>query len=321
MTLPSPRLLGLVPFSKAGNLAGGILITLSMSLFVLNDSLIRSLQQTDNPFGVAVLPLSTIIALRGTLVVLMLLGLVFAVGERPAIPRLLTNRWNWGRGVVEAAVTVLFLSALPFLPFAIASTLIASNPIFLVLLGILLFSERVGWRRWLAIFVGFGGLILTSMAMDAGDFDQGQFRWWAIPACLIAAGLVAFRDVFTRYIGDQIPPVTVALCSALFVMLAGWIYSLWGWQNPDLQQVLMLLVSSFLIMFAYVSAVFAIRLGVFAVVGPLRFVSLVVAFSLGIFLFQEPFSWIGFLGAVLIVGAAIWILLRQAQLDDQAEQS
>jgi len=46
----------------------------------------------------------------------------------------------------------------------------------------------------------------------------------------------------------------------------------------------------------------------------LRFISLVVAFLLVVFFFGEPFSWLGFTGAALIVGSALWILWRQHQL-------
>ena len=66
---------------------------------------------------------------------------------------------------------------------------------------------------------------------------------------------------------------------------------------------------------AYLSAVFAVRLGVFAVLGPLRFISLVVAFLIGLLFFGEPFSTWGFVGAALIVGSALWIVFRQARLD------
>ena len=299
---------------------GGLMIMVSMSLFVINDSIIRGLQQPENPFGVDVLPLSTIVAIRGTIVAGMLGILVYAFEDRPSLRAAATNKFNLGRGFVEAVITILFLSTLPFLPFAIASTLIASNPIFLVLLGIILFSERVGWRRWLAILLGFFGIVLASLGMDTGEFETSQFRWWAIPACIVAAVLVALRDVFTRLVGETLPPLTVALSSALFVMVLGWAYSLFGWQAPNSGQWWALSISSILVMVAYITSVLAIRLGIFAVVGPLRFVSLVVAFMLGIFLFKEPFSWLGFAGAGLIVGSAIWIVLRQAKLDEQAEQ-
>ena len=312
------RVLGLEPYSRLGNLMGGLLMAASMSLFVTNDSIMRGLQQEDNPFGTETLPLPMIIALRGTLVVIFLVALALAV-RQPVFSLAMLHRWNSARAITEATITFLFLASLPFLPFAVAETIISSNPIFLVFLGILLFGERVGWRRWLAIAIGFVGIIMASFAMDHGEFDTANFRWWAIPACLMAAVLVAFRDVFTRYVGEALPPVTVALSSAMAVMTLGWIVGLSDFVTPNGSQLLLLLASAVLVSGAYLSAVFAVRLGVFAVVGPLRFVSLVVAFAIGILFFREPFSWMGFIGAVLIVGSAVWILLRQHRLQSDSD--
>ena len=155
----------------------------------------------------------------------------------------------------------------------------------------------------------------ATLALDPGDFAAESFRWWAIPACLSAAVLVAFRDVFTRYVGEGVPPMTVALSSALMVMAYGWVASFWDWQAPTGTQLLFLLTAALLVMGAYLCAVFSVRLGVFAVIGPLRFVALAVSFFFAVTLFREPFDWLGFSGAVLIVGSAIWIMLRQASLD------
>ena len=310
----SSTVLGLIPYSRAGNLVGGLLMALSMTLFVMNDTIMSSLQQADNPLGVATLPLPSIIAVRGTLVAGFLLIIVLATRQLLA-PRAVANPWNLARAGVEATITFLFLSSLPFLPFAVAQTIISSNPIFLVFLGIFLFGERIGWRRWTAIGIGLVGIGCAALALDPGDFDSGNFRLWAIFGCLGAAILVAFRDVFTRYVGEAVPPVTIAFTSAVAVMIYGWVFSLGSWQTPDAQQAIWLFASALLVMGAYLSAVFAVRLGIFAVVGPLRFVSLAVAFIFSLLVFREGFSLLGFAGAALIVGSAIWIVLRQAKLD------
>ena len=309
------QVLGLIPYSRTANLVGGVMMALSMSLFVINDSIMSGLQKADNPFGVATLPLPTIISIRGTLVVILLVILTLGLRQQLLPKGMLTNRWNLARALTEVSITFLFLGSLPFLPFAIAQTIVSSNPIFLVFLGVLLFGERVGWRRWLAIFIGFFGIVCASLGMgETQAFDAADFKWWALGGCLLAAMMVAFRDVFTRYVGETLPPISVALTSATMVMIYGWVFSLSGWQTPTVGQLWLLMASGVLIMGAYLCAVFAVRLGAFSVVGPLRFVALVVAFLIGLFFFDEPFSRLGFLGAVLIVGSAVWIVLREARM-------
>ena len=53
--------------------------------------------------------------------------------------------------------------------------------------------------------------------------------------------------------------------------------------------------------------------GHLAVIGPLRFVSLVVAFIISLQFFGDDFKWMGLIGALLIVGSALWIVYRQVQ--------
>lgn len=306
------KVLRLRPYSTIGNLIGGLMIALSMTLFIINDSLLKSLQEADNPLNIETLPLPMIIAVRGTMVVAFL-SLIALSLRQPILSMKMLMPWNLARAGIEAIITILFLSSLPFLPFAVQETLISSNPVFLVIFGIFLFGERVGWRRWLAIAIGFVGIICTSLALDDGGFDPEKFRWWAIPAVLIASVLVALRDVATRYIGDGLPPTTVALTSALAILALGWAIVWLDWQWPVGAQLWLLAISAILVAGAYLSAVFAVRLGTFAVIGPLRFVSLVVAFAISLSFFGDPFSLIGLIGAMLIVGSALWIVYRQIQ--------
>ena len=306
------KVLGLTPYSTAGNLIGGLMIVASMTLFTVNDSLLKSLQQEVNPFGVETLPLPMIIAVRATLVVA-LLGLIALSLRQPVASRQMLLPWNLGRAGIETLITILFLSSLPFLPFAVQQTLISSNPIFLVFFGIFLFGERVGWRRWLAILIGLVGIVFTSLAIGGEGVQLGSASGWALIAVTFAAMLVALRDVATRYIGDGLPPTSVALTSAIAIMILGWTIAWTDWQVPNSTQLVMLFASAVLIAGAYLTAVFAVRLGTFAVIGPLRFISLVVAFAIGLLFFRDPFSWLGLWGAVLIVGSALWIVYRQIQ--------
>ena len=111
------------------------MMALSMTLFVINDSLIKSLQQVDNPLNIDTLPLPMIIAVRGVMVAAFLALIALAL-RQPVASRQMLHPWNMARAAIETGITILFLSSLPFLPFAIQQTLISSNPVFLVLFGI-----------------------------------------------------------------------------------------------------------------------------------------------------------------------------------------
>ena len=95
------------------------------------------------------------------------------------------------------------------------------------------FKPHISCGLWHFVFWGKGRMApLIAIAWFCGDhlhfgagwrdFKPENFRWWAIPAVLTAAILVALRDVATRYIGEGLAPTSVALTSALAIMILGW---------------------------------------------------------------------------------------------------
>ena len=85
--------MGLRPYSPVANVVGGLAMALSMSLFVVNDTFLRLLLRQDNPVGLETLNLPTILAVRGILVVGLLIVLSLILGLR-VFPRVMSNPWN-----------------------------------------------------------------------------------------------------------------------------------------------------------------------------------------------------------------------------------
>src|SRR6476659_6477712 len=65
------------------------------------------------------------------------------------------------RVVAATGDTVLFYAAVAYLPLADVMTFYMAGPIYVAALSHLLLGEKVGWRRWLAILIGFGGVVIA----------------------------------------------------------------------------------------------------------------------------------------------------------------
>ena len=65
------------------------------------------------------------------------------------------------RGVLWLCAATLFFTGLSHLGLAEATTLVFAAPVFITALSALLLKEKVGWRRWSAVLVGFLGVLVV----------------------------------------------------------------------------------------------------------------------------------------------------------------
>ena len=135
----------------SNNIRAGLYMILSMAGFTINDTLIKSL---DNA-----LPVAEVMAVRGFILTGFILVLLVYNGFLSRIKEVFTPLIGL-RASMELMATFAFLTALPLLPFASLSAILQSLPLVVTLGAALVFREKVGWRRWLAILIGFAGVLI-----------------------------------------------------------------------------------------------------------------------------------------------------------------
>lgn len=123
--------------------------------------------------------------------------------------RLKMRQWPLAvfRGLVVSLAQLLFYLSLGKLAFATATTITYSNALFMTALAIPILGERVGPVRWLAVLVGFVGVVWVVKP------GSDTFTWDAL-APLGAAALYALAGVTARLIDDDVPSPVVNLYSA-----------------------------------------------------------------------------------------------------------
>ena len=188
------------------NLRGALFMMGSMVSFTVNDAFMKSLSGS--------LPLAQAIFLRGIATTLGLVLLVHLMGQG-LWPRL-TGRDRWlimARNLAEVATAYFFLTALFNMPLANATAILQALPLTVTFAGALFLGQAVGWRRFLAIGIGFFGVMLiVRPGMDG-------FTIYSVYA-LIAVVLVTIRDILSRMISGQVGSVTVALSTSIWVTVA-----------------------------------------------------------------------------------------------------
>lgn len=269
----------------------------SVVVFVFNDALIKLASETMSPVQA--------IGLRGIFATLWCVLAVALSGAWRDVHRVAQPAVAL-RGLLEAAAAISFLVALAYIPFGIASAINLSTPLFLALLAVLVLGERVGWRRWSAIAVGFAGVLLV-IQPDPRDIDG--WTWLVLASSLIGAA----RDILGRNVPAIVPTTVVSLSSAITVGLIGCVWTtLDGWQPVTALSIAYVIGSSLLLAAGYQLIMLSLRSGAeISLIGAFRYSSVLWALLIGYVLWGEVPNRLAFAGIAVVIASGLYILHRQ----------
>jgi S-adenosylmethionine uptake transporter len=289
-----------VTIDPRDNLRGAALMVISMAAFTLNDACMKLLAGQ--------VPLFQAIFLRGVLSCV----LIYAVGRHMGAIRLRLPRRDWGlialRTGAEVGSTYFFLTALFHMPLANVSAILQALPLTVALAAALVFGEPLGWRRLVAIAIGFVGVMLIVRPGAEG------FTVYSLYA-LAAVGFVTVRDLSARRLSGAVPSITVALLAALVISTAAGLASSWqGWVQLDLRQSGILATAAVFILVGYLASVMVMRVGEIGFVAPFRYTGLIWALVLGFVVFGDWPKTLTLLGAGIVVATGLFTLYRERQI-------
>jgi drug/metabolite transporter (DMT)-like permease len=221
---------------------------------------------------------------------------------------------NLLRGAIHGAASLLFFVAVKYMPLADVFAIYFVEPFILATLSALFLRDKVGWRRWLAIVVGFGG----AMIVIQPSFDV--FGWTALlpVACAFLFALYLFMN---RAIGALDSPLTMQTISGiggtLFMAAALWVGNAAGAANfaPSLPAswlgLVLLLILGSISGYAHLLVVRAFRLAPISLLAPFQYFEIISATILGYALFGDFPDRSKWVGIFIIVGSGLFIIWRE----------
>lgn len=282
------------------NARGALYMNIAMLAFTLNDSCMKAVTQT--------MPLFQAISLRGALTTLALLVIGMVMGGLRLAPGGRDGVVIGVRTLAEVAATILFLVALTQMPLANLSAIMQFLPLAVTLTAALAFRQPVGWRRMLAIFLGFIGVMIIIRPGTEG-FDVWSMLGLASVACVVV------RDLATRELSRAVPSVSVAIWAGMAVTamgLAGLAYS--GWQAVTAYEMLLIFGAAAALIVGYMFVVMVMRVGDIGFIAPFRYMALLWAILLGWLMFDSLPDFWTLTGAAIVVATGIFTLLRERHL-------
>ncbi len=169
--------------ARSENSHAAICMVASMAGFGLNDAFIKLVGQD--------LPLFQAVFLRGLMATFLIGILAARDGGARFRPSRSDRRLISLRTAAEIGATVCFLTALFHMPIANASAIVQSVPLAVTLAAAAFMGEPVGWRRYVAIGVGFAGVLVIARP---GTDGFNVYALWA----LASVGCIVLRDTRGR---------------------------------------------------------------------------------------------------------------------------
>lgn len=278
------------------NRRGILWMALAMSAFVANDALVKAVG--------ARVSASQLIVVRGVMAITLIALVAHHMGALGQL-RALLQPGVLMRAGCEGLGTFLYLAALFHLPLANVTAINLSAPLFVALLAWLVLREAVTLGRWLAIGIGFAGVL---MVVQPRPSDFNLHAW----LCVAATLLYSVRDLLTRRLPPGLPSILVTLATATTVWLMAGVGLLFqGLTAMAWSDVGLLAVASVCLSIGYFSVIAATRQSELSVVAPFRYVGLLWALVLGLVFWGDlPNAWAA-TGMVLMVAAGLTTAWQQ----------
>lgn len=276
----------------------------AMVAYTLNDAFMKTLAGN--------VPLFQAILMRGILscVAIYLLARVYGGLQ---IPRLRKDRiLLCVRTLAEVSGAFFFVSSLFNMPLANVSAILQALPLTVTLAGALFLKEPVGWRRAVAIGIGFFGVLLIVRPGPEG------FNAYAIYV-IMAVIAVTIRDLVVRRMTTEVSSTTAAFTAAIGVTCFAAVASLGTtWVAISAAEIGALGAATISLVAAYIWSVAAMRHGNIASVAPFRYTSLLAALVLGFLFFGEFPDRVTLLGAAIVILTGLFTLWRENRVGPQS---
>lgn len=281
---------------RSARLAGVGLMLLSIFMFSFGDAL--------GKFMVATYSVGQLLWLRACAALLVLAPMMWR--HRADFMRLERPWLQLLRVTLSTLEVAAFFLATVYLPLADVITYYLACPIFVTALSAVLLRERVGWRRWTAILIGFCGVLIALR-------PSTQTVSW--PAMIALGGSLsfAFLMLITRSLRAT-PDIVLASSQFMGTFALGALMSPFGWVTPDLGSLGLFAAAGCISVGALLCVNRSLKLAPASVVVPYQYSMIVWAVAFGFVVFGDVPQPATIVGAAIIIGAGFYIFLREQKL-------
>ena len=287
---------------RSARLAGIALMVLSIFLFSFGDAM--------GKFIVATYSVGQLLFLRACAALLLLSPIIWR--QRASFARLERPWLQLFRVVLSTLEVAAFFLATVYLPLADVVTYYLAGPIFVTAMSAIFLGEKVGWRRWSAILIGFCGVLIAL---------RPSVQTISLPALIALGGSLSFATLMliTRSLRAT-PDIVMASSQFVGTFLLGVGMSAFHWVPPTPGSLALFALAGCTSVAALFCVNRSLKLAPASVVVPYQYSMIVWAVIFGFVVFGDVPSLATIVGAAIIIGAGLYIFLRERDLGRGDEQ-
>ena len=193
------------------------------------------------------------------------------------------------------------------LPLADVVSLTFGGPIFVTIASILFLSEKVGVKRWSAVFVGFIGMLLI---VQPAFVELNYYYLSPLLFCVFFSGVA----ISVRILVKTEPNYRIAFYFTILCTLVGLCTLPFGWIMPTKFDLFLFVVMGFCGSVANLLLTQSYRLAEASLVTPVKYLSLVFAIIFGLLIWDEVPKLLMLVGSSLVILSSLIIFIREKKL-------
>jgi drug/metabolite transporter (DMT)-like permease len=300
--------------ATSNNIRGVGFLVLAMLIFSLQDIAIKWIGGDYSVIEIVIF--RSLVALPCTL-------LLFRLEGNRGFPTTQQRRLEYARGIVLVLSYTTHMMGLASLPLADLASIRFSAPLMITLLSVVLLGEKVELHKWLALIVGFGGVLLI-VRPGSSAFNMGSIF------ILLSALFYALSIMITRRLRTTDSSATMAYYSSFVYLMVAFIlaplpivvgdipdaqpgiaFLFRAWTMPTLLDLVIMLGLGLVWAGGMYCVARAYSLALASIAAPFEYVTLPINVIWGFLIWQEVPTQATWIGAFLTVGSGLYILYRE----------
>jgi drug/metabolite transporter (DMT)-like permease len=280
---------------KSDATKGICIMTLGAGVLSMNDAATKYLAES--------YPMGQVLGLRQLAALLMIIVYVWWSDSWRDL-RINNRSGHAWRAAIHVASAVVIIWALTLLPIATVTAIVFSSPIVVLVFSMRFVGEHVSWQHWVAVIVGFGG-VLVIIRPGSVNFE------WALLVAVAAAFVSGFRDLMTRRLSRTDSSISMLFWASILLIIVSFLTLPLGWKPLTLASSFWFIVNGLLNAGAHFLMIEALRLGDAALVSPFRYTAILWATLTGFLVWHEFPDTPTMIGAAMLIVSGVMIIRRQ----------
>ena len=281
-------------------LFGITLMVITTFMFSSMDGVSRYLAEKNNVF--------TLVTMRYWFIAfVMMITCVFIKNRISDILNTKQPYIQFSRGVILSLNNCLVVYTFTLLGLVETHAIIACYPLIVAGLSVPFLGERFGWRRWMAIFTGFIGVIII-LRPNTNVFTEGSIF------AIVGAIMFAVYLILTRYVSRSDTAITSFFWTGIGGTVTMSLISLFIWDNILKEDYLWLLLMCILSAGSHFMMVKTLQVAEASVVQPFSYLQLVFGSIIGVTIFSESMDLMIILGTLVVIGSGLFTTWREYKI-------